>query len=108
MLFHNDVFQPLKKGLKLKGFIKNVREDDKIDVCLQKPGYDKIDGISKKILEYLKKSGGFMEVTDKSSPELIYQLFSISKKAYKNAIGALYRKGLIVLETEGTRIVESD
>lgn len=108
MLFHNDVFQPLKRGLKLKGFIKNVREDEKIDVCLQKPGYDKIDGIAQKILEYLRKNNGFMSITDKSSPDLIYQLFSVSKKAYKNAVGALYKKGLVVLEEEGTRLVESE
>ncbi len=108
MLFHNDVFQPLKRGLKLKGFIKNVREDDKIDVCLQKPGYDKIDGISHRILEYLKINNGFMSVTDKSSPDLIYQLFSVSKKAYKNSIGALYKKGLVILEADGTRLVEGE
>jgi uncharacterized protein len=105
MLFHSDVFQPLKRGQKIRGFIKNVREDEKIDVCLQKPGYEKIDGISVNILEYLKNNGGFMSVTDKSSPELIYQLFHVSKKAYKNAIGALYKKGLIVLEDEGIRLV---
>jgi uncharacterized protein len=107
MLFHSDVFQPLKRGLKLKGYIKNIREDEKIDVCLQKPGYDKIDGIAETILEYLKKNSGYMSVTDKSSPEIIYQLFSVSKKAYKNAIGALYKKGVIILEAEGTRLADS-
>ena len=108
MLFHNDVFQPLKRGLKLKGFIKNIREDEKIDVCIQKPGYDKIDGIASTIFEYLKKNDGYMSVTDKSSPEIIYQLFSVSKKAYKNAIGALYKKGFIVLEEEGTRLANNN
>lgn len=105
MLFHSDVFQPLKRGLKLNGYIKNVREDEKIDVCLQKPGYDKVDGISQQILDYLKANKGFMSVTDKTSPETIYQLFRVSKKAYKNAVGALYKKGLVILETEVTRLV---
>jgi len=105
MLFKNDVFRQLRLGCWIKGFIKNIRDDGKIDVCLQKPGYDEIGPISQKIIESLKQQGGFIPVTDKSSPETIYNLFGISKKTYKKAVGAIYKKRLIVIEPGGIKLV---
>jgi Uncharacterized protein conserved in bacteria len=105
MLYKSEVFQTLERGRNVKGFIKKVREDDKIDLSLTKPGYGKVDDISEKILSYLRNNQGYMKVTDKSSPELIYSLFGISKKAYKMAIGGLYRKGFVFLEEEGVRLI---
>jgi predicted RNA-binding protein (virulence factor B family) len=107
MLYKSEVFQPLEKGQKIKGFIKKVREDEKIDLSLTKPGYRKVDDISDKILAYLGNNHGFMAVTDKSSPDIIYSLFGISKKAYKMAIGGLYKKGYISLEDSGVRLVHN-
>ncbi|MDP4209788.1 MAG: S1-like domain-containing RNA-binding protein [Bacteroidota bacterium] len=104
MLYKNEVFQDLEQGQRIKAFVKKIREDDKIDLCLHKPGYDKIKDISEQILDYIKKNKGFLPITDKSSPETIYGLFGVSKKAYKNAIGNLYRKKLIVLEENGVRL----
>jgi predicted RNA-binding protein (virulence factor B family) len=104
ILYHNEIFKPVRIGQKLKGYIKTVREDEKIDVCLQKPGYDKVEGIAGDILDYLKKNNGFMPITDKTDPEMIYQYLGVSKKAYKNAIGALYKKGLITLDWDGTKL----
>jgi predicted RNA-binding protein (virulence factor B family) len=106
MLYKNEVFQQLEKGWKIKGYIKKIREDEKIDLSLFKPGYGKVDAISEKILKYLGNNKGYMAITDKSSPELIYSLFGISKKAYKMAIGGLYKKGLVILESEGVKLKE--
>ncbi len=107
MLYKSEVFQPMEKGQKIKGFIKKVRDDEKIDLSLTKPGYRKVDDISDKILVYLRNNHGFMAVTDKSSPDIIYSLFGISKKAYKMAIGGLYKKGYISLEDSGVRLVHN-
>lgn len=106
MLYKNEVFKPLRRGDKMKGYIKKVREDEKIDLCLEKPGYDnRIDNISKSIIDILKEEGGYVAVTDKSSPEIIKELFEMSKKNFKKAIGTLYRKKLIIIEEKGIRLI---
>ncbi len=105
VLYHNEVFQQLQPGEQVPGFIKKVREDGKIDLCLQKPGYGKIDDIVEQVLNTLKDRGGFIPVTDKSSPDTIAGLFGISKKTYKKAIGALYKKRLITIEDDGIQII---
>jgi predicted RNA-binding protein (virulence factor B family) len=104
LLYKNEVFQTLKKGQHIPGFIKKVRDDGKVDLCLQKPGTEKVDDISRKILDRLKVQGGFIAVDDKSPPEVIYRLFGASKKTYKKAIGALYKKRLILIESAGIRL----
>ena len=105
MIFKNEVFQPLKVGQKLKGFIKTIREDEKIDLSLQKEGYEKIDDISQSILNKLAASNGFLPLTDKSSPESIKGTFQISKKNFKKAIGSLYKHRLISLEEDGIKLL---
>ena len=103
ILYKNEVFQPLKIGQEIDGFIRKVRGDKKIDLCLQKPGYKAIDALSRKIMNKLQQQGGFIEVTDKSRPKVIADLFGVSKKTYKKAIGNLYKKRLIALEKNGIR-----
>jgi hypothetical protein len=105
VLYYNEVFQSLKSGQKAKGYIKKVRDDNKIDLCLQKPGYEKVDDITGTILGVLKEQGGFISVTDKSSPEIIYKMFGVSKKTYKKAIGTIYRKRLITIEDNGIKLI---
>jgi len=105
MLYKNQVYQSLFNGQKIKGYVNKVREDEKIDLLLEKPGYEKVDGISEKILDELRKSNGFMAVSDKTSPEMIKEMFGISKKNFKKAIGGLYRKKIIVFESDGIRLV---
>jgi len=107
MLYHNEVFQPLRKGRHINGFIKKVRDDGKIDLCLQKPGHENVDEVSEKIIDKLKAAGGFVSVTDKSPPEIIYGLFGVSKKTYKKAIGTLYKKRLIIIENKGIKLIIS-
>ncbi len=98
MLYKSEVFKTLFSGQVLKGYVKKVREDRKIDLILQKPGYKGVDDIAQTILKTIKASGGRMAVTDKSPPEEIYALFGVSKKIFKKAIGALYKKKLIIIE----------
>ena len=105
VLYGNEVFQHLNKGQRVKGYIKKVREDDKIDLSLFKPHYAKVDDISAIILERLDERGGYLEVTDKSSPETIYDVFGVSKKAYKIAVGKLYKEKYITLEKNGIRTI---
>lgn len=105
LLYQNEVFQKLKRGQKLKAYIKKIRDDEKIDLILEKPGYEKIDGISKSILEKIKEHGGYLLLTDKSSPEEIQRMFGISKKNFKKALGSLYKQKFIVLEEKGIRLV---
>ncbi|MGD9557481.1 MAG: S1 RNA-binding domain-containing protein [Mangrovibacterium sp.] len=105
VIYHNEVYQPLHPGLKLKGFIKQVRPDEKIDLRLDKPGYEKIDDISQGILERMKAAGGFLPFNDKSDPDIIVREFKISKKNFKKAVGALYKQRLISIEENGIRLV---
>lgn len=98
MLYENEVFQKLFIGQKLKGYIYNVREDSKIDLRLQLPGYEKVDAVSQAIIDVLKESGGVSSLSDKSPPEEIYALFGVSKKVFKQAIGALYKKRIITMD----------
>lgn len=108
MIFPSDVFGKLYIGKTLKGFIKQIREDGKIDLALQKVGVAKMDDLSSKILEQLERKGGFLPLNDKSSPEAIFEAFRTSKGTYKKTIGGLYKQGKIVIEKEGIRLAQSD
>jgi len=104
MIFKNEVFRKLIIGQQLKGYIKQIRLDLKIDLSLQQSGYQAVDGISKAILKKMKDLGGRIAVTDKSQPEDIYALFGVSKKVFKKAIGGLYKKRLITIDANGIRL----
>tara|TARA_Y100001960_G_scaffold327510_1_gene414076 strand:- start:374 stop:1207 length:834 start_codon:yes stop_codon:yes gene_type:complete len=104
MIFKSDVFGKLFIGKKLKGYIKSVREDGKIDLSLQKVGVAKMDDLSEKIIELLEKKGGFLPLNDKSSPEAIFSAFRTSKGTFKKSIGGLYKQGKIVIDKEGIRL----
>lgn len=106
VLYKNEIFQELYIGKNIKGFVKQIREDDKIDLMLQKPGFEKIDDFSIKLHELLNEAGGFLPVSDKSPAEEIYNRFGISKKTYKKAVGDLYKKRLIIIEDTGIRLVK--
>lgn len=104
LLFRADILAPLTRGQQIEGFIKQVRADGKIDLCLQKPGRQKVMILTERILLHLNENSGFMPITDKNTPEEIYSLFGVSKKTYKKAIGALYKKRLITFEDNGTKL----
>ncbi len=106
MLFENEVFQKIFIGQQLKGYIYNLRDDSKIDLRLHLPGYEKVDDVSQAIIDVLKKNGGASSLSDKSPPEEIYALFGVSKKVFKKAIGALYKKRIITLDrSSGIKLV---
>jgi len=104
ILYKNEVFQTLNPGDKVQGYIKKIRTDGKIDLRLDKIGYEKITSFVDRIIVELQKNNGFLPLTDKSSPEEIYKTFKISKKNFKAAIGALYKKRFITLEENGIRL----
>ena len=105
LLYQNELFQPLRRGQKLDGYIKQIREDGKIDLILQEPGYGKVVSLTDKILIKLNKNNGVLALSDKSPPEAIYAAFGVSKKVFKQAIGALYKKQLITIDKDGIKLV---
>lgn len=104
LLYENEVFQEVAIGQRLPGYVKKIREDGKIDVRLQPTGYQRVDDISQTILDAVRARGGLVAVTDKSPPAEIYALFGVSKKDFKKAVGALYKKRLIVIAPDGIRL----
>ncbi len=98
LLYQNELFQTLKRGQRLDGYIKKIRDDNKIDLSLHKPTYDEFESLNDAILAKLKDNNGVLALSDKSPPELIYATFGVSKKAFKQAIGTLYKNKLISLD----------
>jgi predicted RNA-binding protein (virulence factor B family) len=102
LLFRSEVFQPLEENMEVTGYIKNIREDGKIDVSLRPQGFrNVIDTDVEKVLNKLKESReGFLFLTDKSSPDAIRFHMKMSKKAFKKAVGNLYKQKLITIEAD--------
>ena len=106
LIFKQDAYRSLSFGEKLTGFIKNIREDKKIDLLISKKANTESHyELDKNILNAVNVSGGTLNITDKTSPEEIYKKFSVSKKQYKQAIGRLYKKRLIKIESERISLI---
>lgn len=101
LVYKDDVFQKLHTGDRLKGYIKKTRPDGKIDVALQRPGYRSIEPNAQEILTHLELKGGFLPLTDKSSPEEIEKLLQMSKKSFKKALGTLYKQRRVEIKDNG-------
>ena len=101
VIYRNEIFRKIRIGDKVKGYIKTIREDKKIDVTLQKPGYEHVAPNADHILAKLRENKGFLPLTDKSPPALITDQLEMSKKTFKKAIGGLYKKRLIRIEKDG-------
>ncbi len=106
LIFKEDLFKDIRIGASLEGYVKRIRSDGNIDISLQAIGYNNYNMENSEIV-YLKlvENNGFLSVTDKSSPEEIYALFGISKKAFKKSVGALYKQQRIKIEEQGLRLV---
>ncbi|MCI6213943.1 CvfB family protein [Bacteroides heparinolyticus] len=104
LLYESEIFRPLQAGMTLKAYVKQVREDGKIDLMLQKPGAGKVEDFAVTLLEYIREQGGTTSLNDKSSAEDIYAVFGVSKKTFKKAVGDLYKKQLVILEDNKIRI----
>ena len=107
LLYENEIFCTLETGMQMRAFVKQVREDGKVDLILQKPGFEKIDDFSKTLLDYIKEHGGRIHLNDKSHAEDIYDTFGVSKKTFKKGVGDLYKKRLISLQENGITLAES-
>lgn len=106
LLFYSDVHKDLRYGSYITGFIKNIREDGKIDVSLQRQGYKNVEASLQKILDKLEKNNGYLNINDKSDPEVVRGAFGMSKKTFKKAIGALYKQRLIEIKNDGIHLVK--
>ena len=108
MLFHNQVFRPLERGDRMKGYIKEIRPDGKIDLQLEPSGYDKIEPLAERILSALEENGGYLPLSDKSPADAIARQFGCSKKSYKQAIGALFRERKVLISPDGISLITCD
>ncbi|ERI83945.1 YitL family protein [Bacteroides pyogenes F0041] len=106
LLYENEVFTTLEAGRKMRAFVKQVRDDGKIDLMLQKPGLGKVDDFAKTLLEYIRENGGRVALNDKSPADEIYETFGVSKKTFKKGVGDLYKKRLISLQEDGITLAE--
>jgi predicted RNA-binding protein (virulence factor B family) len=104
LLYKSDVFRKLTVGEQLEGYIKKIREDNKIDVTLRKGGLDDIKDARETILKNLNEHDGFLPLSDKSTPEMIKEKLQMSKKLFKKAIGGLYKDKIIEIQQEGIHL----
>jgi len=106
LIYDNQIFSEIRIGDKLRGYVQKIREDQKIDISLQPIGFRNFnDSNSQLIYSKLEENGGFLAITDKSSPEDIYSQFGISKKAFKKSLGALYKQRLIDISPDGIKML---
>ena len=105
LVYQKEIFQQLEPGMKLTAYVRQVREDGKIDLTLQKDGMAKVGDFSSVLLDYIKNHDGFTPLNDKSAAEEIYEAFGVSKKTFKKAVGDLYKRRLILLVEDGIRLV---
>ncbi|WP_318308234.1 CvfB family protein [Flagellimonas crocea] len=105
LIFDSDIFKPISVGDQLTGFIKNIREDKKLDISLQPIGAKMLEPTAKMILDKLEENGGFLPLHDKSSPEEIKKTLHLSKKAFKKGVGILYRQRKINILDDGIHLL---
>ena len=105
LVFKDDIYKDISVGDRLKGIVKKVRPDNKLDISLNQIGYRNIEPNAEHILNELHDNGGFLPVHDKSDPEVIKDILQMSKKSFKKAIGSLYRERQITIEEDGIRLI---
>lgn len=104
LLYESEIYRPLHAGMALKAYVKQVRDDGKIDLTLQKPGHAGVEDFATTLLEHIRANGGRTPLNDKIPADEIYAIFGVSKKVFKKAVGDLYKKRLIVLSEDGIRL----
>ena len=104
LVYQKEIFKALEPGMRMQAFVRQVREDGKIDLTLQKDGSQKVDDFAEVLLRYIKDNGGYTELNDKSAAEDIYDTFGVSKKTFKKAVGDLYKRRLVVLVEGGIQL----
>jgi uncharacterized protein len=106
LMYKDEVYEDLRTGDRVKGYIKTIRPDNKIDVTLHKTGFEGIEPNAEKILDELRASRGFLRLNDDSHPEDIKTVLKMSKKTFKKAIGTLYKQKLIEIKEDGIYLVK--
>ncbi len=104
LLYDNEIFQPLRIGKKIDGYIKQVREDGRLDLLLTRGSKNKVNSFADKLLAHLEKNNGFSPLHDKSTPELIQRTLGVSKKTFKATVGNLMKNGKLTIEKDGIRL----
>jgi len=104
LLYHNELPEPLRVGQRLDGYVRAVRPDGKIDLTLNPSGYGRVAPLKEQVLEALAASRGALPLSDASPPAEIRKVFGVSKKAFKQAIGALYKERRITIGERGIRL----
>jgi len=104
LLYDNEIFQPLRIGKKIDGYIKQVREDGRLDLILTRGSKNKVNSFTDKLLDSMQKNGGFLPLHDKSAPELIQRTLGVSKKTFKATVGNLLKNGKLTIEKDGIRL----
>lgn len=104
LLYNSEIYTPIEPGMRLTAYVKQVRDDGKIDLTLHKTGYAKVEDFSDILLNHLKAHDGYVQLHDKSPAESIYEVFGVSKKTFKKAVGDLYKKRLITISEAGIRL----
>jgi uncharacterized protein len=107
LLYHDNLAAPLQIGQKLKGFVRTVRPGGKIDLSLDASGYQRVATLTEQIVHVLEKNGGHLKFDDDSSPEAIRQTFGVSKKAFKQALGKLYKSRRINFTKPGIQLLDN-
>lgn len=105
MIYYNEVFQNIKLGSELSGYVKKIREDGLVDISLQQIGFERLDSTQETILNYHRKNGGKSSLHDKSSPDEIKAALNMSKKSFKSSIGMLYKQKKILIHKDGIELV---
>jgi predicted RNA-binding protein (virulence factor B family) len=106
VLHSNEIYRNIGVGDKMRGFIKAIRPENKIDVAVGKAGYERIEGESEKVLRLLAENSGYLPYHDKSDPEEIYDFFGMSKKSFKMATGSLFKQKKIEFTKTGIKLLE--
>lgn len=104
LLYRDDITRPLRRGQRLSGYVKRLREDGRLDLSLLPPGAARLDVVGETVLKALRESGGYLPLGDKSDATEIKARLGVSKNAFKQAIGRLYKRRLITLEATGIRL----
>ncbi|MGM0983146.1 MAG: CvfB family protein [Pseudomonadota bacterium] len=107
LLYRDDVNRPLRRGQRVSGYVKRLRDDGRLDLSLLPPGEARLDVVGDQVLKALRESGGYLPLGDKSDAAEIKARLGVSKNAFKQAIGRLYKRQLISLEPGGIRLVVS-
>ena len=105
LVYKNQIFSKVNIGDELDLYVKNIREDGKMDLMINKGGYETVEPVTQQIIDYLNRVGGFSPLNDKTDPKVIYDVFGISKKQFKKALGALYKDKKILLEKDGITLL---